>query len=101
MSRPRLIPVTPNASYRVSAAFKTAGVQNKARLAVSFYNTSAVYMSSLLGPTISGTSDCTFLLSMSAEEGVACRPPPGAGFMRVEFRIYGRGTLGIDDVVVH
>jgi hypothetical protein len=93
MSQTSGIAVTPGATYHVSAWLRTSGAgTGGGRLATTFYNGS--YLPSATSSTaLSGTTDWT-LVSMTVTA------PAGATNLRVEFRLYGPGTLWADDATV-
>jgi hypothetical protein len=93
MTQTSAIPVAPGTTYQVSAWLRTSGAgSSAARLASTFYNGSYL-PSSNSASALSGTTDWT-LVSMSVTA------PAGATHLRVEFRLYGPGTLWADDVTV-
>jgi hypothetical protein len=94
LSQMRAIQVAPGRSYDVSAWLKTLGAQAKARLAVNFWTAGGAYIPATVdAPTLSGTHDWT-------EQTLHLTAPPGAAYLRVEFRLDGPGTLWADDLTV-
>jgi hypothetical protein len=93
MSRVAEIAVTPGRTYAVSAWLRTSGAgTNAGRLAATFY-TGSYLPSATSAQTLSGTTGWTLVtLTVTA--------PAGATNLRVEFRLYGPGTLWADDVSV-
>jgi hypothetical protein len=92
-NQPALLPVTAGASYDIGAFFKLASVTSQARLGVSFYGANG-FLSAAAGPeALSGTSDWR-------QTSMSVVVPAAATSMRVEFRLYGTGTLWADDVSV-
>lgn len=91
-------PVKPGDAIQVCGFLKTQGVTNGyARLAVTFWDASEAYRAGSAvesSPLIGGTA-----VDWS-QTCLAAIAPPGAAFMRVEFRLGGPGTLWADDVVV-
>lgn len=94
MSRIAEIPATAGTRYTASAWMKTAGVTDRAVLAVTFWNSSQQYLGvTATSAPLTGTTAWT-QLSLSATA------PAGTASLRVEFRLYGPGTLWTDDVFV-
>jgi hypothetical protein len=90
MTIPWLIPVTPGETYTVSAWLKTESAAG-ATLAATFYDGS--FLPSASAQTIGGTADWTL-------RTVRATAPPGATALRVEYRLFGAGTLWADDLTV-
>jgi hypothetical protein len=92
MSRP--LPVNQDVFF-VSAYLKTAQVDHGyAALTLTYWTAAGTYISGSAADaptTLTGGNDWTQLL-------VPVSPPPGAAFVRVEFRLYGPGKLWIDDL---
>jgi hypothetical protein len=92
MSQTTRISVTPGKSYRVSAWVRTRSVSGQAGVAATFY-AGGYLPSTLAARRLSGTNDWTELTQ-------TVTAPAGATHLRVEFRVYGAGTLWIDDASV-
>jgi hypothetical protein len=94
MSRP--LPVNPEL-VSVSVFLKTEHVDHGyAGLTLTYWTAAGTYIpgSAVDAPTqVTGTTDWTQLI-------VGVSPPPGAAFVRVEFRLQGPGKLWIDDLDV-
>jgi len=94
LSRP--LPVTPETSL-VSAFLKTAQVDHGfAGLTLTYWTAAGTYLSGSAvdaSVKLTGSTDWTQL-------SVGVSPPPGAAFVRVEFRLWGPGKLWIDDLDV-
>ena len=87
--------VYPADILKVSAFLKTQGVTNgRGLLAVTYWNGSTYAGRTVDSPlSLTGTSDWTQVTVFGS-------PPTGATCARVEFRLFGGGTLWIDDLVV-
>jgi hypothetical protein len=94
-TKPTLIPVQPGSQYTVSAWFRTADVNGNARLGINFWTRERNFIAPtiLSNRTVTGTQDWTNL-------EVQALAPPGAGYVRVELRLSGPGTLWADDLSV-
>ena len=94
-TKPTLIPVDPGARYTVSAWFKTADVDGNARLGINFWTRERTFIAPtiLSNATVTGTQDWTNIQ-------VQATAPPGAGYVRLELRLNGPGTLWADDLSV-
>lgn len=83
------IPVVSGTTYYASAFYKLGG--GSANLTLTFWDASKVYISSVSSASISSTG------GVFAKQSVNAVAPVGAAFVRPEFRLYGAGTIWIDD----
>jgi hypothetical protein len=89
------IPVRPD-SFNVLAYLKTQDVAQAARLTITFWDAAQQYIAGSAhdaGAPVAGTADWTAV-------GGTVSAPPGAAYLRLEFRLFGPGTVWIDDVLV-
>ena len=87
MTRTELIPVTPGATYTVTAWLRTtASTTGTATLAATFYAAGA-YLPSASSPSLTGQHDWT-------ESRVTATAPAKASFLRVEVRLSGPERSG-------
>jgi len=93
ISQQREIPVRPGQRFTVSAWVKRQGTTG-GNLAVNFWDADWTYVPATANtPDEGGTSDWKRVeLTTTA--------PPGAAYLRVEFRVNGPGTLWADDLSV-
>jgi hypothetical protein len=92
MSQASLLPVRAGSSYSVSAFLKLAAVGGSAFVTVGYYDAGGGFLGNgASSQALSGTRDWT-------QVGLQVTPPAGATLMRLEFRLYGPGTLWIDDI---
>ena len=92
MSRTTKIAATPGKTYAASAWMKS-NVSGKVNFVINFWNASQTYL---------GGFESTYLTTINtwkqlSTQGIA---PANAAYARVEFRLYGPGTLWSDDVNV-
>jgi hypothetical protein len=96
MSRVTALPVSPQV-FSVSVFLKTKQADHGyAGLTLTYWTAAGTYISgsAVDSPTrLTGSQDWTQLV-------VGVSPPPGAAFVRVEFRLKGPGTLWVDDLDV-
>jgi hypothetical protein len=96
MTNTDAIRVTPGTTYTASAVYKTESVAaGEATLAASFWTASGVWTgTTVTSPTgLSGTNTWR-LLDLQA------RAPAGSVSVRIELRLYGPGTIWVDDLSV-
>jgi hypothetical protein len=79
--------------YRASAWFRTSGVTDRAVITVNFWDANSVHLGSTDGGTLSGTSNWTLLTTQATA-------PANTAFVRVEFRLWGPGSMWADDVTL-
>ena len=94
MTQIAAIPVTPRATYTVSAWVKTSGAAG-AQLAVSYWTAGQAYAGATDRSTqmLSGTQDWTLVTFQTTA-------PAGAAYLRFESRMNGGGTGWTDDITV-
>jgi lysophospholipase L1-like esterase len=86
------IPVIGDHSYGASVWFKTSNLTAYAVLTVTFWNDTTTYSGLAYESTqLTGTQDWTQL-------SVQAPAPPTARYMRVEMRLWGAGTMWVDDI---
>jgi hypothetical protein len=93
LSQTRAIEATPGTTYDASVFVKTNLVQDgSAYLSLNFWTADGAYVPSTVDSPqqIAGTKDWTPVF-------VEAKAPPGAAFVRLEFRLSGRGTAWFDD----
>jgi hypothetical protein len=93
LSQTTAIQATPGATYDASVFVKTNLVQDGAAyLSVNFWTADGTYIPYTTDSPqqVSGTQDWTPLF-------VEAKAPPGAAYVRLEFRLSGRGTAWFDD----
>ena len=96
LTQTQLIPVRPGQVFDASAFFKSELVQDGvAYLALNFWTAGGVYIPATVDSPLqlSGSHDWTRLV-------VRAKAPSGAAFVRLEFRLAGRGRVFVDDVVL-
>jgi hypothetical protein len=93
LSNTTSIPAQAGATYKASAWFKTVNASDHGVITINFWNSSSAVLGGVDGGTISGTTDWTQL----NVQGVA---PAGTAFIRIEFRLWGAGTMWTDDVTL-
>jgi hypothetical protein len=95
MTNTDAIRATPGTTYTASALYKTEAVAGQATLAASFWTANGVWTgTTVTSPTgLSGTNTWR-LLDLQA------RAPAGSVSVRIELRLYGPGTIWIDDLSV-
>jgi hypothetical protein len=91
MTRTKTIEAAPGALYRASTYFRTVSVTNKVVLSLQFWDADLKHLGGIESLKLSGTSPWRLL----AVERTA---PAGSRYVRVEFRLYGPGTMWADDV---
>jgi hypothetical protein len=91
LSRTTRIPAQAGGVYTASVWLKTANAGGRGVLAMNFWNASSAVLASLEGGSITGTRDWT-------KVSVTGTAPAGTAYVRVEFRLWGPGTLWADDV---
>jgi hypothetical protein len=93
LSQIQAIAVTPGSTYDASVFAKTGLVQDGvAYLSLNFWTANGTYIPATVDSPqqLSGTKDWTPLF-------VEAKAPPGAAYIRLEFRLSGRGTAWFDD----
>ena len=93
LSKTTRIPATPGTLYTASAWLRTSGVTQYAQLTINFWNSSSTHLGSFSSSSVTGTANWT-------QRSVQATAPANTAFIRVEFRLYGPGTLWADDVVL-
>lgn len=93
LSKTTSIPAQAGATYKASAWFKTSGVSDHAGITINFWDANSVHLGSTDGNTLSGTANWTLL----STQAVA---PAGTVNVRVEFRLWGPGSMWADDVTL-
>lgn len=94
LTQARAIHVLPGASYDVSAWLKTLGGGAEGSLSVNFWTDSGTYIPATVDSArVLATQDWT-------QRTLHVTAPPGAAFLRVEYRLNGPGTLWADDLSV-
>ena len=93
LSKTTSIPVQAGATYSASAWFKTSGVSDHAVITINFWDVNSIHLGSTDGNTLSGTANWTLL----STQAVA---PAGTAYVRVEFRLWGPGSMWADDVTL-
>jgi|GEM_PF-3531792 len=79
-------------TYIASVWMKTSGVTQYGELLINFWDSNQVYLNKYyISPHVSGTSNWTQL----TVSGIA---PANTKYVRAEFRLYGPGTIWVDDV---
>lgn len=93
LSQTRAIAATPGSTYDASVFVKTNLVQDGAAyLSLNFWTANGTYIPATVDSPqqVSGTKDWSPLF-------VEAKAPPGAAYVRLEFRLSGRGTAWFDD----
>ncbi|GEM_PF-4050692 len=86
------ISATAGQNYTAAAWMKSSGVTQYGELVINFWDANKVYLNkNYISNLISGTSNWTKL----TVSGIA---PANTKYIRAEFRLYGPGTIWIDDV---
>jgi Tol biopolymer transport system component len=91
------VPVDAGVTYHLSAYLRAAGVAGVGRIDVTFWGADGGYIpgsamsSADAGQSVAGTTPWT-------QVGIDVTAPPGAVRARLEERLYGTGTLFVDDV---
>ena len=80
-------------TYSASAWLKTSNVTDHAVLTINFWDVNSAFLGGVDGGTVAGTANWTQV----NVQGVA---PSGTAYIRLEFRLFGPGTLWSDDVVL-
>ncbi|MBV8880182.1 MAG: hypothetical protein JO332_09480, partial [Planctomycetaceae bacterium] len=93
LSKTTSLSAQPGASYTASAWFKSMNATDHGVITINFWNSASQVLSGVDGGTISGSTDWKQL-------SVSGTAPAGTAFIRVEFRLWGSGTLWTDDVVL-
>jgi hypothetical protein len=94
LSKTDRMAATAGKSYSASVNFKTSAASAGAKLVLNFWDANQAYLGGVVSSAVGkGTADWTLV-------AVAAFAPPNTRTMRVEFRLYGSGTLWIDDIVV-
>jgi hypothetical protein len=93
LSKTTRIAATPGTLYKASVWLKTSGVTQNARLTINFWNSSSTHLGSFSSGSVTGTTNWTPV-------SVQATAPANTAFIRLEFRLYGPGTLWADDVVL-
>jgi hypothetical protein len=91
LSNTTSIGATAASSYTATAWFKTVNATDHGVITINFWNSSSQVLGGMDGGTINGSTDWKQL-------SVTGTAPAGTAFIRVEFRLWGGGTLWADDV---
>jgi hypothetical protein len=93
LSNTTSIGATAGSSYTATAWFKTVNATDHGVITINFWNSSSQVLGGMDGGTINGSTDWKQL-------SVSGTAPAGTAFIRVEFRLWGGGTLWADDVTL-
>ncbi|MBI3855857.1 MAG: VCBS repeat-containing protein [Planctomycetes bacterium] len=93
LSKTTSITAQAGATYKANAWFKTSGVSDHAVITINFWDANGAVLGGNDGGTLSGTSNWTQL-------NVQGTAPAGTAFVRVEFRLWGPGSMWADDVTL-
>ncbi|HYE34678.1 hypothetical protein, partial [Methylocaldum sp.] len=92
LSRTKRITATAGETYTATAWLKSQNLAQNGMLTINFWNSSGQHLGSYNSPTqVRGTSNWTPV-------SVDAMAPLGSAYARVEFRLYGSGTLWVDDI---
>jgi hypothetical protein len=96
MSQTAAIAATPGTTYTASVYLKTAFASSSARanLSIDFWDSNRAYLGVTADSAqLSGTQPWTSV-------STTAKAPPRTAFVRLEFRLFGPGTLWADDVAL-
>jgi len=93
LSNTTSVGATAGKTYTASAWFKTLNASDHGVITINFWNSASQVLAGMDGGTINGSTDWTQLT-------VSGTAPAGTAFIRVEFRLWGGGTLWADDVIL-
>jgi hypothetical protein len=96
MSNTTAIPATPGSTYTASVYLTTAFASSSARanLSIDFWDSARTYLGVTADSAqLVGTQDWTYVFTSS-------KAPPRTAYVRLEFRLFGPGTLWADDVTL-
>jgi hypothetical protein len=89
-----LVAAQAGRTYTARVAAKTSAVSGSARLSLTFWNASSVYLGVTAdSASLAGTQDWTPLT-------VSQQAPAGTAFVRVELRLNGPGSAWFDDLLL-
>jgi hypothetical protein len=93
LSKTTSIGAQAGGTYNASAWFMTSGVSDHAVITINFWDANSNHLGSTDGNTLSGTTGWTLLSTQATA-------PPNTAFVRVEFRLWGPGSMWADDVTL-
>ncbi|MFA4870825.1 MAG: glycoside hydrolase family 16 protein [Pedobacter sp.] len=94
MSKTNVISAQAGQTYSGSVWMKDTGTGSYGKFVITFWNSGQGYLGSYESISVLPTSVWTQVTA----QGVA---PANTAFVRVEFRLYGPGTLWVDDVILN
>jgi hypothetical protein len=89
------IPVSAGTRYTISAFLKTSNVGGYVQLTATYWTSGLVYQGTAIDApdNLTGSVDWT-------QTGLQTTAPQGAGYVRIEVRLHGVGTVWADDLFV-